>query len=321
MRVLVTGASGFIGRPLCRLLQARGHAVICVSRETGSSQHINVGDIGPETDWSRAFNVSEGQSRQLDTIVHLAARVHVMKEAVADPLTEFRIVNVDGTLNLARQAVAAGVKRFVYVSSIKVNGESTAMGRPFRADDVPAPQDDYAISKHEAEVGLRKLAQESGLDVVIVRPPLVYGPEVKGNFADLLRWVRGGIPLPLGAIKNRRSLVALDNLVDFIALCADREMSPCAANEVFLISDGENLSTPELLRKVAAAYGARLRLISIPAGWLRMCAKFLGKSAEAGRLLDSLVVDSTKATTLLGWRPVTSMEEQLRKIADDVAYS
>lgn len=314
MKILVTGATGFVGTRLCQVLEEKGHEVIRVGRHVKSPCCVDVGDIGPDTDWQPALG-------KPDAIVHLAARVHVMQDAATDPLAEFRRVNVDGTLNLVRQAVASGVGRFVYVSSIKVNGESTSPGMPFRADDPPSPQDSYAVSKHEAETGLRALARDAGLETVIVRPPLVYGSGVKGNFASLVNWVRKGVPLPLGAVRNRRSLVALDNLVDFIALCADREMSPRAAGQVFLISDGIDLSTPELLRKVACAYGTQARLIPVPERWLHMAAMLIGKSAEADRLLGSLVVDISKARDLLGWRPVVTADQQLQHMASDAAAS
>jgi len=233
-----------------------------------------------------------------------------MKEEVTDPLAEYRRVNVDGTLNLARYAVEAGVKRFVFISSIKVNGEQIAPGRPFTCDDTPTPKDPYAISKLEAEQGLQQIALETGMEVVIIRPPLVYGPGVKGNFASMIKLVEKGLPLPFGAIDNRRSLVGLDNLVDLIITCIDH---PNAANQVFLVSDGEDLSTSGLLRRVAKAMGKPSRLIPVPAGLLQLGATVLGKKAIGQRLLGSLQVDISSTRERLDWTPPVSVDEGLRR--------
>jgi nucleoside-diphosphate-sugar epimerase len=233
-----------------------------------------------------------------------------MKEYQADPLAEFRRVNVDGTLNLARQAVVAGVKRFIYISSIKVNGEQTSIAQQFAAADTPAPEDAFGISKWEAEQGLQQLATETDMDIVIIRPGLVYGPGAKGNFSSLVRLVEKGLPLPLGAIRNKRSLVALDNLVDLIITCIDH---PAAANQVFLAGDGQDLSTTELLRGVAQAMGKPSRLVPVPTSLLMLGATLLGKKAVAQRLLGSLQVDISKARDLLGWEPPITVEEGLRR--------
>ncbi|MFN4310035.1 MAG: UDP-glucose 4-epimerase family protein [Ferrovibrio sp.] len=314
MNILVTGASGFIGKHLCQTLDNHGKAVKRAARRSPTDDNVTddtviVGDIGPETDWGRALAVRP------EVVVHLAARVHVMNEIVADPLAAFRAVNVAGTLNLARQAAAAGARRFVFLSSIKVNGETNAPDRPFKPDDIPAPQDAYAISKLEAESGLFELAKTTGMEVVIIRPPLVYGPGVKGNFALLLKCVRWFLPLPLGAVRNLRSLIALENLTDFIALCADREKSPAAANQIFLISDSEPVSTAELLRRMAKAYGRPAILIPVPTEILSLTARMIGRTAAMDRLLGSLVVDSSRALHVLGWRPVVTMEHQLKIMA------
>jgi nucleoside-diphosphate-sugar epimerase len=310
--VLVTGASGFVGFALLHRLAGEGRAVRGAFRHDvptlpAGAQGIAAGDLGAAQDWRAALD-------GVDAVVHTAARVHVMQDAAGDPLAEYRRMNVEGTLNLARQAAAAGVKRFVFLSSVKVNGEFTPRGCPFRLADVPAPEDAYGISKLEAEQGLMNLARETGIEVVIIRPPLVYGPRVKGNFASMVRRVSKGIPLPLGAVHNQRSLVALENLVDFVALCADPERSPRAANEVFLISDGEDVSTTELLRKVAQAYGMEARLLPVPSSWIDAAAAMLGKGTVADRLLGSLVVDNSKTREMLGWTPVISMDEQLQKM-------
>jgi len=233
-----------------------------------------------------------------------------MKDEVSDPLAEYRRVNVDGTLNLARQAATAGVKRFIFISSIKVNGEQTPLGQPFTAEDTPAPEDAYGISKWEAEQGLLQLATETGMGVVIIRPPLVYGPGVKGNFANMIKLVAKGLPLPLGAIHNLRSLVSVDNLVDLIITCIDH---PAATNQVFLAGDGQDLSTTELLRGVARAMGESSRLIPVPSSLLMLGATLSGKKAMAQRLLGSLQVDISKARHLLGWEPLISVEEGLRR--------
>jgi len=282
VNILVTGATGFVGQALIGALAGRGHkAIPVVRRSAGLPQEVIVPDINAQNDLHATL-------RDCNAVVHLAARVHVSCDEATDPIAEFRRVNVEGTLNLARQAAATNIVRFVYISTIKVNGNSGA----FCERDTPAPQDAYGQSKMEAENGLMALARSTSMEIVIIRPPLVYGPGVKGNFASLLYSVRRGIPLPFGAIKNRRSLLALDNLVDFIALFADPRQSPLAANETFLIADDEGMSTPTLLRRVARAYGVKARLLPIPAGWLRFGARLLGKTdtAAADRLLGSLVV-------------------------------
>lgn len=310
--ILVTGASGFIGRAVLDRLSQSHTLTAAVRRATDrlpvGVRVVALGDLDAHTDWSTCL-------RDVSIVVHLAARAHVMHDPACDPSTEYRKVNVEATLSLARQAARTGVRRFVFMSSVKVNGEATPESHALSEKDAPAPQDAYAWSKWEAEQGLLALARETGMEVVIIRPTLVYGPGVKGNFAQLVRWVCKGLPLPFGAVDNRRSLLALENLVDFVALCADRERSPQAANEVFLLSDGEDVSTTGLLRKVARAYDVKPRLLPVPIGLMRAVAIAQGKSAVADRLLGSLVVDSSKARALLGWRPVVSMDEQLRKMA------
>jgi len=233
-----------------------------------------------------------------------------MRDEVSDPLAEYRKVNVEGTLNLARQAVAAGVRRFVFLSSIKVNGEATAMGKPFQASDEPAPEDAYGVSKLEAEQGLMNLVAETDMEVVIIRPTLVYGPGVKGNFASMVKLVDKGVPLPLGAIHNKRSLVGIHNLIDLIIRCIDH---PAAANQVLLASDGEDLSTTQLLRRVGRALGKAPRLIPVPPGLLQVGATLLGKKAMAQRLLGSLQVDISETRKLLDWKPPYTVEEGLKR--------
>ncbi len=311
MTVLLTGATGFVGQALLTtMLRENRETVVslrCLStavpREV--AQHV-LGDITAKTDWSSAL---EG----VDVVIHTAARVHVMKDQAADSLESFRKINTLATLNLARQAADSGVKRFVFLSSVKVNGEVSPSGQPFRPEDSFIPTDPYALSKYEAEQGLLKLAQKIAMDVVIIRPPLVYGPGVRANFLAMMKWVNQGVPLPFGAIENQRSLVALDNLVSFIVHCIDH---PKASNGIFLISDGEDVSTTELLRKVAMALGKKVRLVPVPVNWMRLAAKLVGKEDLANRLFGSLQIDSSKARELLGWKPVVSMDEQLKKTAE-----
>lgn len=309
-RTLVTGANGFVGRAFCLKALANGLKVQPATRGgcdlPGVGTSVAVGLLDEATDWSSALASCDG-------VVHLAARVHVMQDAALDPLTEFRRVNVQGTLNLARQTAAAGVRRFVYVSSVKVNGEATQPGQHFGADDVPAPLDAYGVSKMEAEHGLQQIAKDTGMEVVIIRPPLVYGPGVKANFAAMVRWLQRGVPLPLGAIHNQRSLVAIDNLVDFIMTCLTH---PAAANQTFMVSDGEDVSTTELLRRMGSALGHPARLLPMPAGVLKATAAVLGKGAMAQRLCGSLQVDITKTRELLGWAPVVTLDEGLSKVVE-----
>ncbi len=249
---------------------------------------------------------------EVSVVVHAAARVHVMKETSEDALQEFRKINVQGTLRLAKHAAASGVKRFVFVSSIKVNGEKTDRDKPFTADDVPVPADPYALSKFEAEEQLRFLSQETGMEVVIIRPPLVYGPGVKANFLNMLRWIHRGLPLPLGSIDNRRSLVSIGNLVDLLVTCIDH---PAAAGNTFLVSDGEDVSTSELLRSLASAFGKKVVLIPVPFTVLSLAAFILRKQAISRRLGESLQVDINKNRKLLDWVPRIPAERSMRQTA------
>ena len=308
VQVLLTGASGFIGQALFLRLSADGHLVTALSRDLLTTVGESCAHQVRSNEKTRSLFVD------IDCVVHLAARVHVMHETTTDPLAEFRRVNVQGTLNLARQAAASGVRRFVFISSVKVNGESTQTGVPFTADDTPAPLDAYGISKMEAEQGLRELAIQTGMEVVIIRPPLVYGPGVKANFAAMMRWLQRGVPLPLGAIHNQRSLVAIDNLVDLIVTCL---MHPAAANQTFLVSDGEDVSTTELLFRMGQAMGCPARLLAVPSSVLKLAGALLGKSDVVQRLCGSLQVDITKTQDLLGWTPPVSLDEGLRRTALD----
>ena len=307
--VLVTGGLGLVGKALVVHLLSVGLTVRVSTRQKplGTAlrlEYVSATDLSLKTDWLPALQT-------IDTVVHLAARVHVMHDTEADPLAAFRAVNVAGTLNLARQAAVAGVKRFVFVSSVKVNGECTQPGQAFTEADEPSPQDAYGLSKHEAELGLRQIATETGMEVVIIRPPLVYGPGVKANFAALMRAVQRGWPLPLGAVHNQRSLVALDNLVDFIVICTTH---PRAANQTFLVSDGQDLSSTELVRGMARAAGVPARLLPVPVWALQAGATLLGKGDAVQRLCGNLQVDISKARRLLGWVPPISVDEGLRRV-------
>ena len=315
-KLLITGANGFIGKALCAALMAdsndAGHYRINAVVRTAAAcpdavVPIVLGDINANTDWTEAL-------KAVDVVVHLAARVHVMHDEVAEPLAEFRKANVDGTMNLARQAAQAGVRRFVFISSIKVNGEYTRPGCPFTAEDTPAPVDPYAVSKYEAEQALRELAGKNAMELVIIRPPLVYGPGVKANFYSMMRRLDKQMPLPLGAIDNRRSLLALDNLVDLIIICIGH---PAAAKQIFLAGDGEDMSTTQLLHRVAAALGKTALLMPVPVWILTAVAKLFNKTAAFQRLCCSLQVDIGKTQRLLEWIPPVSVDEALAKTAQD----
>ncbi len=309
--ILVTGANGFVGQHLGRQLADQGHEVVAALRNPQArldypvQRRETVGDIGPGTDWHRAL---EG----VEVVIHLAARGHVMNEHRADPMAEFRNINTAGTLQLAGQAVAAGVRRLVYVSTIKVNGEASH-GPPFRESDPVAPQDPYARSKHEAEQQLFALMARTGLEVVVVRPPLVYGPGVKGNFLRLMKLVDRALPLPLASIDNRRSLVNVWNLCSLLIRCCEHERAP---GEVFLVADGEDLSTPELLRRLAAALHRPSRLWPFPPVLLAAFTRLLGQQASWERLAASLQVDIRKAQQWLDWQPGTPVNAALAATAD-----
>ncbi|MGF0236885.1 UDP-glucose 4-epimerase family protein [Rhodococcus sp. IEGM1300] len=300
LKVLVTGASGFVGEAVVfKLLLDKQFQPIAAAR--GATRLHGLCPV-------RAFDLTGPDAvpalDDVAVIVHAAARVHVMNETAVDALAEFRKFNVEGTLKLARRAAASGVQRFIFVSSIKVNGEYTLAGKPFDADDLPDPQDPYGVSKYEAEEGLKSLSRDTGMEVVIIRPPLIYGPGVKANFLSMLRWLDKGIPLPLGAIANQRSLVSIGNLVSLIITCIDHH---AASNQTFLVSDGEDLSTTQLLRRLCVALGKSTRLWPIPESWLKTAALMLGKKDVAIRICGSLQVDIGKNRELLGWNPPEDM--------------
>jgi nucleoside-diphosphate-sugar epimerase len=307
MRILVTGASGFVGGPVCRRLLAAGHHVVAAVRRDDAFLPMDVearrvDELGPDTDW-------HGALKGCDAVIHLAARAHVMKDRAADPLSVFRRVNRDGAVRLAEQAAAAGVSRLVFVSSIKVNGEATPPDCPFRADDAPAPVDPYGVSKAEAEAALAGIATRTGLSLAVLRPPMVHGPAAKGNLAALMRVLEKGVPLPLGAIRNRRSLVGVENLADALAFLVAH-----TAEGRFLVRDGEDVSTPGLIRALAEGLGIPARLLPVPVGLLRAAGAVLGKGAAVSRLTGSLVVDDAPLRAL-GWTPPVSLAEGLSAVA------
>lgn len=311
-KVLITGSNGFVGKALASALLKKDYEVVAsVRQKTIDSEtrlhEIITGDLSSKIDWTVATS-------NINVIIHSAARVHILDEKEKDPLTEFRKINVDATLNLATQAFRNGVKRFIYLSSVKVNGEQTEPDHCFSADDTPNPDGPYALSKYEAEKGLREIADEMGKEVVIIRPPLVYGPGVKANFEIMMHWLSRGIPLPLGAIKNQRSLVALDNLVDLILVCIEH---PAAANQIFMVSDNDDISTSQLLDILGDALDAKKRLLPVPHNVLKMLAILVGRKDLIIKLCSSLQVDISKTRNLLDWNPPYNAKESLFKTAKE----
>lgn len=293
---------------MCAELVRRGQLINAATRGEGieACVAVNVGDIDGSTQWKEALH-------DVEIVIHLAARVHILRDNDPKPLDAFRRVNVAGTENLARAAAAGNVKRLVYVSSIKVNGEETAGDRRYAETDIPAPHDPYGISKWEAEQVLHRVARETGLEVVIIRPPLVYGAGVKGNFVQMMQAVARGLPLPFAAVRNRRDLLYVGNLVDAMIVCATH---PAASGQTFLLSDGEPVSTPELLRRLAAALGTAPRVFPFPPTLLALAGRLTGKSAQLARLLGSLQVDSGKIRRELNWTPPYTLEQGLHATAE-----
>lgn len=303
MKILVTGATGFVGQVVVAALAGRGHSVRLALRTPRPAipfESVVVGDLGPDTNWEAAL-------RGMDGVVHLAARVHVMRDRAGGD-AEHQRVNTAGTCRLAQAAADAGARRFVFMSTIKVNGEATTR-QPFRADDPPDPVDAYGRSKLAAEAALRGMA---GIDVVIIRPPLVHGPGAKGNLRRLCRLALSGLPVPLGAIRNRRDLVGVENLADLVERCL---VHPAAPGQVFLASDGEGLSTPQLYRTIATALGCPARMVSVPVGLMRGLAGTLGLGGEVDRLTQSLEIDTAKTRELLGWVPPRGAVEGIAAMA------
>jgi len=303
IKILVTGFSGFVGASLISALKTKDLVLLGRQKPVNSSFPFYKFEFDEHAEAIDAL-------LDIEVVIHSAARVHMMNEQSADPLADFRKINTIGTLNLARQAAAAGVRRFIYISSIKVNGEATLNNQYFRFDDSPNPEDPYGISKEEAEIGLKEIANETGMEVVVIRPPLVYGPGVKANFAAMLKLARKNLPLPLGAIHNKRSFVALDNLVDLIITCIDH---PKAANQTFLVSDDSDVSTTELLKMMTRAAGKRPRLLPVPVSWLKLAGKITGKQAVIERLCGNLQLDISHTKDTLGWKPPISVEEGIAR--------
>ncbi len=307
MKILITGATGFIGRALCETLSDYGFNLRAAVRHNIdirlpiNCKTVEIGDIGPQTDWQEALV-------GVDTVIHLAARVHVMNDSASNPLNAFRKVNIMGSERLAQMAAKAGVKRFIFISSVKINGEGASWS--YTEDDLPEPQDVYGISKMEAERVLSRIAAETGLQTVILRLPLVYGPGVKANFKSLIKLVGSGLPLPFKDINNRRSFIYLGNLVDAIITCVQH---PKAAGETFLVSDGQDISTPDLIRMIASAMKKKAFLFSLHPGILKVLCKIAGKGEEVEKLTGTLLVDSSKIHNLLGWKPPFTMEEGIRE--------
>jgi len=310
-KILISGAAGFIGSQLVKHLLQKKHLVKSVIREKkyGKKDKTSAEEIckiiEPMTPWGEDL-------RDVNTVIHLAARVHIMNDKASNPIYEFRKSNTLSTLNFAEQAANAGVRRFIFLSSIKVNGENTFNGNYFHSIDNPEPQDPYSKSKYSAEQGLLEIAKKTGLEVVIIRPPLVYGPNVKGNFCNMMKWLQKGIPLPLGAIHNQRSLIALANLIDLITTCIDH---PAAAGQTFLVSDGEDLSTTKLLRRLGLGLGKPARLLPVPQIWLETSLNLIGKQAIAQRLCGNLQIDISRTREILNWSPPVRVDDALQQTA------
>ncbi|MBC3935991.1 SDR family oxidoreductase [Undibacterium sp. CY7W] len=309
--VLITGASGFVGQALTAHMLELGYHLICPTRQPLTTQHDDMRNplitgLDAQTDWTEYL-------QQAGAVIHCAARVHVMHETATDPLSLFRALNVDASVNLARQAAAAGVKHFIYLSSVKVNGERSLPGHPLSEEDIAATHDPYGLSKYEAERALLTIGKKTSMAITIVRPPLIYGPGVKANFLSMMQAVRRGIPLPLASINNQRSLVYIGNLTHFLTHCL---YHPQAKNEVFQVSDNQDLSTPALLKACAQALQVKPRLFAFPPGWLSVLARISGRPGIADRLCESLQVDISKARRQLGWEPPFTVAQGLQYTAE-----
>lgn len=309
MKILITGTTGFVGNKLCQALSMRGDAVFAVARrQVAIDTNITVINkvLSKDTDW-------QDWLKDIDVVIHLAGRAHVMKDVSENPYQAYADINIHATKHLAEQAALSGVKRFIYLSSIKVNGERTK-DIAFTETDSPQPEDDYGKTKYEAEKALNNIGKDTEMEVVIIRPPLVYGEGVKANFKSLIKLAQLNIPLPFGAIRNKRSLVYIENIIDFILLCTHH---PSAANQTFLISDDDDVSITRLIQEIKEASGKRSLLIPVPQSWLRFVLQLIGKSSLSDRLLGNLQVDITKAKTLLDWKPPYSVKEGIEKTVSD----
>ncbi len=305
MNIFITGANGFVGQTLCKTLSNNGEYVIASIRNSNMNIQANkviVSQLDTNTDFTNILQIT-------DVIVHLAARTHVLNDQSTNPYQTYAAINIDATKNLATQAISAGVKRFIFLSSVKVNGEQTNE-KPFNELDIAKPEDNYGKTKHLAEEMLKELTQYTSMELVIIRPPLVYGHGVKANFDKLIRLCKISIPLPFGTISNQRSIIYIENLIDFIVSCVRH---PLAANQTFLISDDDDVSTTQLIRSIRQVLGKPLLLIPVPQKWLVGILNLRGKKSLAIRLCGNLQVDIGKAKLLLGWKPPYTFSEGIHK--------
>jgi nucleoside-diphosphate-sugar epimerase len=311
-KILITGATGFLGKNFYKSSEFEKYQIHVSTRfdnqiNLKNIENFNIGDINSKTRWSDALN-------KVDYIIHCAARTHIMNEVEKEELTKYRQVNVEGTINLAKQAAAKGVKRLIFLSSIKVNGDKTIGSSSFKYNDIVHPKDPYAISKLEAEQALREISKDTELEIVIIRAPLVYGKGVKGNLSRLIKLIKYGLPLPLGLIQNQRSMIGVDNLIDLISCCIE---NPDAAGKTFLASDGKDLSTPDLINHIASSMKRIVRLFPFPIFLLKFFGKISGKKKEINRLVGSLKIDSSYTQKVLNWKPPVSVEEGIKRMVQD----
>ncbi|WDZ51153.1 NAD-dependent epimerase/dehydratase family protein [Acinetobacter vivianii] len=307
MRVLITGSNGFLGKFLCQYLSGKDYFVIAHTRTPQIFSHSNIVNINFDLN----ENLAAYDLKGIQTVIHCAGRAHVMNETATSPLDAYRRINVEGTLNLAKKAVQSGVKRFIYLSSIKVNGEEATQQKPFTADDSINTDDPYGLSKYEAEQALKQLAKETGLEVVIIRPVLIYGPNVKANFKSMVSLASKKIPLPIGCLDNKRSMVSVYNLADLIEVCLSH---PDATGQTFLASDQDDISVKQLFEKLASLQNNKLIKVPVPKNLIFLLASLVGRSAMASRLCSELVVNTSKNTQILGWKAPYSTEQSLAKM-------